>query len=181
MPQDGSRVVGEDSEVPSMSEGERGRSVMGQETERTDTVCEVWRALTLKMALTFLWGNHCRVYWCPLSHNALPRGCLSAPRSSSTLAAGTQRKQQGSGVASQQSLVSGLRENKAAPSASVFCFIHRMYGVRVALTSTSAAPGSLLKHMAMVFRAILKKFVKDTDFPCNTQRRHTRLSSPLSS
>lgn len=35
------------------------------------------------------------------------------------------------------------------------------------LTSTSAAPGSLLKHMVMVFRAILKKFVKDTDFPCN--------------
>lgn len=34
------------------------------------------------------------------------------------------------------------------------------------LTSTSAAPGSLLKHMVMVFRAILKKLVKDTDFPC---------------
>lgn len=157
---------------------------MGQETEQTDTVCEVWRALTLKMALTFLWGNHCRVYWCPLSHNALPRGCLSAPRSSSTLAAGTQRKQQGSGVASQQSLVSGLRQNKAAPSApsaSFVSFTECMESGRCMLTSTSAAPGSLLKHMAMVFRAILKKFVKDTDFPCNTQRRHTRLSSPLSS
>lgn len=35
------------------------------------------------------------------------------------------------------------------------------------LTSTSAAPGSLLKHMVMVLRAILKKLVKDTDFPCN--------------
>lgn len=37
------------------------------------------------------------------------------------------------------------------------------------LTSTSAAPGSLLKHMVMVFRAILKKLVKDTDFPCNKE------------
>lgn len=37
------------------------------------------------------------------------------------------------------------------------------------LTSTSAAPGSLLKHMVMVFRAILKKLVKDTDFPCNRE------------
>lgn len=35
------------------------------------------------------------------------------------------------------------------------------------LTSTSAAPGSLLKHIVMVFRAILKKLVKDTDLPCN--------------
>ncbi|TNN86029.1 hypothetical protein EYF80_003873 [Liparis tanakae] len=31
------------------------------------------------------------------------------------------------------------------------------------------APGSLLKHMVMVFRAILKKLVKDTDFPCNKE------------
>lgn len=37
------------------------------------------------------------------------------------------------------------------------------------LTSTSAATGSLLKHMVMVFRAILKKLVKDTDFPCNKE------------
>lgn len=36
------------------------------------------------------------------------------------------------------------------------------------LTSTSAADGSLLKHMVMVFRAILKKLVKDTDFPCKS-------------
>lgn len=37
----------------------------------------------------------------------------------------------------------------------------------IMLTSTSAAPGSLLKHIVMVFRAILKKLVKDTDLPCN--------------
>lgn len=44
------------------------------------------------------------------------------------------------------------------------------------LTSTSAAPGSLLKHMVMVFRAILKKLVKDTDFPCNKETSNVRLS-----
>lgn len=43
--------------------------------------------LTLKMALTFLWGIHCHVYWCPPSHNAPLHGCLSAPQSSRTLAA----------------------------------------------------------------------------------------------
>lgn len=43
------------------------------------------------------------------------------------------------------------------------------------LTSTSAAPGSLLKHMVMVFRAILKKLVKDTDFPCNKETFDVRL------
>lgn len=49
---------------------------------------------------------------------------------------------------------------------------------RRGLTSTSAAPGSLLKHMVMVLRAILKKFVKDTDFPCE-QRGHWLLHGPL--
>lgn len=34
------------------------------------------------------------------------------------------------------------------------------------LTSTSLAAGSLLKHMVMVLRAIRKKLVSDTDFPC---------------
>jgi len=47
------------------------------------------------------------------------------------------------------------------------------------LTSTSAAPGSLLKHMVMVFRAILKKLVKDTDFPCNKETLHMSHRSPL--
>lgn len=45
------------------------------------------------------------------------------------------------------------------------------------LTSTSAAPGSLLKHMVMVFRAILKKLVKDTDFPCNKETLDVRLGA----
>lgn len=45
------------------------------------------------------------------------------------------------------------------------------------LTSTSAAPGSLLKHMVMVFRAILKKLVKDTDFPCNKETFNVRLGA----
>ena len=39
------------------------------------------------------------------------------------------------------------------------------------LTSTSASPGSLLKHMVMVFRAILKKLVRDIDFPCKEQKK----------
>lgn len=52
----------------------------------------LFRVLTLKMALTFQWGNHFHVYWCPPSHNALPHGCLSAPRSSSTLAAREKKK-----------------------------------------------------------------------------------------
>lgn len=46
---------------------------------------------------------------------------------------------------------------------------HRLNQDVSILTSTSAAPGSLLKHMVMVFRAILKKLVKDTDFPCNKE------------
>lgn len=37
------------------------------------------------------------------------------------------------------------------------------------LTSTSEAPGSLLKHIVIVFRAILKKLVRDTDFPFNKE------------
>lgn len=47
-------------------------------------------------------------------------------------------------------------------------------GIETRFTSTSAAPGSLLKHMVMVFLAILKKLVRDTDFPCN-KRSHTRI------
>lgn len=46
------------------------------------------------------------------------------------------------------------------------------------LTSTSAAPGSLLKHMVMVFRAILKKLVKDTDFPCKKETRQHETQLP---
>lgn len=51
----------------------------------------------------------------------------------------------------------------------VSCVPHRLNQDVSILTSTSAAPGSLLKHMVMVFRAILKKLVKDTDFPCNKE------------
>lgn len=38
------------------------------------------------MALIFLLGNHCHVYWCPPFHSGLPRGRPSAPLSSSILA-----------------------------------------------------------------------------------------------
>lgn len=115
MPQNGSRVIGEDSEVPSMSEVKRRekgqkripiqyiaeihtsdrQQVKSRALQHRQNIlsklewvwCKVYGLLTLKMALTFLWGNHCHVYWCPPSHNALPRGYLSAPQSASTLAA----------------------------------------------------------------------------------------------
>lgn len=62
------------------------------QSKQEGVLWEVCGLLTLKMALTFLWGNHCHVYWCPPSHNALPRACLSAPQSSSTLATGGEQK-----------------------------------------------------------------------------------------
>lgn len=91
MSQDGARIIGEDSEVPTVPEEE-------EEVEEDITTGlepppppELHRLLTLKRVPTSLWGIRCRAYWCPPSHNAPPRGSPSAPRSSSTLAARTQK------------------------------------------------------------------------------------------
>lgn len=163
---------------------------------------EVYELLTSKMVLTFLWGNHCHVYWCPPSHNALPRGSLSAPQFSSTLAARTKRKEkqseeerlkQATGFINASCLNyttanwtnSVKRKQKDSllkdiitkvyiinnlDADNAFYIQYKLFNQDIGvLTSTSAAPGSLLKHMVMVFLAILKKLVKDTDFPWNKE------------
>lgn len=93
MPQDGARIIGEDSEVPPVPEEEEEEDITtGLEgPSRRRSILELHRLLTLKRVPTSLWGIRCRAYWCPPSHNAPPRGSPSAPRSSSTLAARTQK------------------------------------------------------------------------------------------
>lgn len=68
MPQNGSRVIWKDSEVPSVSEEHIGTRLRREIPLLRFAVTQLERAgklyglLTLKRVLTFLWGNHCRVY-----------------------------------------------------------------------------------------------------------------------
>lgn len=164
MPQDGSRVIGEDSEVPSVS----GEGIATRLLSRSpptplpppplhtrglrDTYFEkgsdfpVGKPLPCVLVSTF---PQCTATWQSLCSTILQYSCWVTEKKPSAWP-------RSHAVSRATRQTPSDRESTGG------------------LTSTSAAPGSLLKHMVMVFRAILKKLVKDTDFPWNEEMDEVR-------
>lgn len=90
--QDGPCVIGEDGEVPSVPVGEdKGRHRLREVHTISPQDMDKSPNITLKKALIFPLGIHCRECWCPPCRSALPRGSPSPPLTSSTLAAGRRK------------------------------------------------------------------------------------------